>query len=288
MRSIFHYTSFESFIGMIKDTSFSNNLNFWASQISSMNDPLDGFVGDIAIERHLQDIENELNIPKNERIYNTIKSDIIFKDIRRILLEDKNATNNYLYNHFVISFSEEKDIIPLVSMYCDKGKGVILGFDRNKFVMSKNLIRGNVSYDENNLKDLLKECYIKNLMFSHFHHTYKNKLNPILIRTLSFYSQIISNFSFTKINKYEYEKEYRITIYNETSNVQERDVYVNETDKRTIPYIEYKIPISYLNEIILGPNVNKVKFIEIKELLEAKKFPESLINTIKISDVPFR
>lgn len=260
---VYHYTSAESFLGMLqgisKDRPFPKCLTFWATNLAYMNDPQEIKYGEALAKKYIQKRESESNC--------------------RIELKDKpNPFSLLLEKIFSISFSEERDLLPMWSMY-GNFDGICLGFNLKKndnFSGCANenevtrILYGKDSNIETLYNSIISLCIPKNI-----YSNIKDIASTILYKVLS---------CFIKHPSYSYEKEYRMIIP-ECKNEKIKFRCKNGT---IIPYIEHEIPICKLKSITFGPS-SRIELIEnsMKMLLDSKGINIDNIAFVK-SNIPFR
>lgn len=75
MSLIYHFTSVDAFLGMLKDFSTENkNLKMWATSAMFLNDPSEYEYGKEVSRNLLREIEDELEIDEKERLSNHMYS----------------------------------------------------------------------------------------------------------------------------------------------------------------------------------------------------------------------
>ena len=280
---VYHYTSLDTFMKLL-DGVQSGKFMFYGSDIFSMNDTTEFRYGFEQIWDILPNIENELygNVKKNVDNYDI--------DIRALNQKyrisrmwgknDDSKSDEWLGEYikimhesfkspFVISFSCQKDFLPMWSTYGDRGRGVSLGIDVQAYYEKIPRRDGTFLLDSTRLT----EPELRSLLVSYDKITMKHPLILYIKMQLIYYlqrlMQVIGNeeeliniqldtlynimayaSALIKNDAYSYEKESRvIVISGSIKNVKFR---INES--RMIPYIQIGIPVSKLKEVILGPN----------------------------------
>ena len=205
------------------------------------------------IIRVLESLEVEMSIDKTYRLS---KSFLDAKAIRERYLKTLNL-DNYI---FVISFSNNKDTLPMWSMYSKDGKGVCLCL--NEEILSKYFEDNDdlqtkivsVSYDLTNLNETtrkelcrLYQLYIKEMEDEEIpdKENLKHFYQYHFIRVLA---------PIYKDSTYNYEGEKRL-ICTQQQNVESIDFRVS-ANGFIIPYRRINIPVNALKEIIIGPSYN--------------------------------
>lgn len=253
MDNIYHYTSIETLHNILKtyrDSKEKNYLVFWASSIYALNDPLEMISAKDVIGRIIKGIEEELDVQQADRISTQFKETEVYKTA----YERTFARNGYI---FVMSFSSNKDTLPMWSMYAKNGKGVCLCFDKKALLKhfeedkeSETRII-DVSYGLNKIEqstlDLLKATYL--------HYLKELKQDTITdkesIKYCYLYILLRQLAPMYKDCAYEYEGEQRLlcTKQRDDENI---DFRVS-SEGYIIPYRKIKIPIETLKRIVIGP-----------------------------------
>jgi len=282
MPNIYHYTQIETFNKMLGEYNSNNpNICFWATHYKFTNDPTEYNFGGYALIRNLPKIEEELNIPIYQRF-----SELLIKcpELFNFLLEyNKNkpfveliadAPMTIQEASYLISFSENRDSIPMWGMYGGNGSGISLGFCKEKLFCAEKMIQDDASCDF--IQCLYCDEKNESVMFPIEEYMickdlYIKLTNPKVIQSLSLlygvddYTKhplyykviltIISEMFFligskTKHKEYYYEREWRLSISNhETKAINYRD----NSHGTKVPYVSVYIPFCALDEIIIGP-----------------------------------
>lgn len=135
--NVYHYTSVDAFVNMLKKMieKESNELVFWASNIHYMNDPNELIFLYDELMNAMPEIEKELGIKESPfsmflsfcKNQQGISLDL-FKDIK------DNVFNKIFKSAFAVSFSKQKDALPMWSLYGGDGSGLCLEFDYNALI----------------------------------------------------------------------------------------------------------------------------------------------------------
>ena len=158
---------------------------------------------------------------------------------------------------FVLSFSENREFLPMWQMYGNMATGVMLVFDKEKLSSTFHSLEF-CQYADNLEEDYIEACI--------------DSINRCSIPdTLLDIKGIKKNMSLYKSPHYEYEKEWRIY---KRSNI----VYTKVSNGIIKPYIEIAIPIDCLDEVVIGPCVsNKEQVIKAIEILLDRKITNKKI-----------
>lgn len=258
---VYHYTSAEAFLGMLKDikkdTPFPKVLTFLATHLAYMNDPQESKYGEELAKEYIREKETESNCNYDLHV-------------------DSNPFYPLLKNMFSISFSAENNSLPMWSMY-GKFDGLCLGFDLQKNedfsnIGNPNTVTRVIYGKDHGIETLYKNIYSLFVTRRNIPSIIKNVAEATLYKALSCY---------IKHPAYSYEKEYRMIIVN-------KDIKFRCKNSIIIPYILHKIPVSKLKSIILGPT-SRPELIKnsIKMMLDSKGIDIKNIN-FENSDIPFR
>ena len=282
---VYHYTTIEAFFEMIKKIKWDqiaddHFLTFWASSIYAMNDPQEFMHGyKILQDSLLPEIERELNIKDNKLKLSNIAKIWGYKDLDKW---NKDIIDMIYTAHdvpFVVSFSRNKDYLPMWKEYTNEGKGVCLCFNNYEYTI-KNL--ENVDVDI----DITHRLHAMDVSYDHADDSIRNALYSIYRRHYSDYcrdnqeirkQKMLSCFAtmavtvspYFKHNAYKYENEVRLIEFKKDNN----DVnYRFSKHGRLIPYIEVPVKLQYLNQIIIGPCADSHSIIrELRTLLSRYK-----------------
>lgn len=121
---LYHYTSADAFVSMLNHAkaNSSKELAFWASNVYYMNDTKEMTIVFEELERVLPKIEEVLGITENA--FSKI-------DFLRYIENNKviEVIKNFFYERifrevYVISFSDQRDTLPMWSLYGSNGNGV--------------------------------------------------------------------------------------------------------------------------------------------------------------------
>lgn len=304
MEKVWHYTTVSKFQAIlnnsiVKDESNSpklSNFIFWASDICAMNDPTEYqygyylFVNELLpqIEKKIGIKDRSLKLSQVWRNYEQTKSNP--QKWHKFLINDNFEKHQ---TPFIISFSKQRDFLPMWNTYASSGNGIALGFNNYEWrftpktesdydveVFSK-LHAKDVDYGEYGelpykvILDLYKRYYEKVSSINE-----KQERFNYMVQQLSTLSVIASPY--IKHKAYQYEEESRLIKFKKDA----KDVkYRCNANGNVIPYIEIPIKKEYLVEIIIGPCAND-------ELVYRTLKPELLQLGIDIpiekSEVPYR
>lgn len=266
MELVYHYTSIESFQKMIESISYDGNehhLTFWATSIYAMNDPMEFLHGyKLLKESVIPNIEKEMNITDETLRLSYIWKKVIGKTAPR---EDKDYMIRHIYdnhkNPFIISFSRNKDSLPMWNAYSNRGKGVCLCFNNMEYVINTNgganievdvlhrlhamdVTYGKIGDEVKNVATrLYKEYYLKYKDISDIQQRIQMMSNYLV-------AMIVVFSAYLKNEAYQYEQEVRLVEFKEDP----KDVYYRVGKNGQLkPYIEVKVNLKYLEKVIVGP-----------------------------------
>lgn len=146
---------------------------------------------------------------------------------------------------FVISFSKEKDCLPMWSTYGNKGDGIAFGFDAVLLKQSLNRIVPCLYSD----KDINKFLYmaLENLKDYNNERITKEEITERAYRLGYLTSSMIPQL---KNSYYAYENEIRYVNYSVT------DIKYRYRNNIIIPFVIKYLPRKTLKSIIIGPNLD--------------------------------
>lgn len=265
LKSIYHYTTIEALFDGIIPKNASEEIIFRATNSNYMNDP----------EELKIDIEN------------------FYEDVKHIkyfsLLSERNYFDNIvdkIDNAYLLSFSENKDFLPMWNMYAQNGNGVVLEFEKKLVTLSETpLIRCVyprrdtykviINFLERIFADGNKQKYARGRFFLELDKIKYKSSNCDVKESLQQKKERKSRVSKVcnfddcdnccenleallflsifpiiayKHNAYDYEKELRLIVFEkDTSKIQFR-----KKDGMLIPYIELKIKRTALKSVIVG------------------------------------
>jgi|GEM_PF-1115149 len=238
---LYHYTSLSTLIAILSQVEESNDGNFIfrGSQIEYLKDWSEFCHGAQVLTDFIKEYEDQN--PEIEKISYRINS----KKWKSYITLGSIATSP-----FITSFSKNNDSLPMWNMYGDNGQGVAIGMESSIFeklnyekTNTPNLIRCRYSFHE--FKNILNEIKgIGGILYKIF-----EKDGIITFQSLNRIS-LLNAICAQKHESYEYEKEWR--LIKQCSNWdQKKEIFIN--DRTHFPYIENKIPISAIKEIVVGP-----------------------------------
>lgn len=298
MNYLYHYTDGSGLLGMLNNYSNENpNLTMWATHYMYMNDPSEYEFGKEIITSQIDIIESELGIPDEYRIKKFVERE----DYRKELNKYCRTAEGQALCPYIISFSRSRDSLHMWDMYASKGNGLAIVFDELKF--SESIISREQKYQTN-----LKDCVYHDEEVSELSHLKQNikelylelekdrplalaidsakdgKLSPLYSRVHYFY-MLISGFLGIRIkdNAYNLENEVRISL-----NKLDYKILFRTRNGIIIPYIEYPIHFSCVENIIVGPTADFNRVNESILILLNSKGIEWDSDRILKSKIPYR
>lgn len=257
---LYHYATGAGLLGMLKDyTKDEPNIKLWASHYMYMNDPQEYEIGKKICTDIIDQIETELDIPENCRIKPFVES----AGYRKALNEHLRTSNGQLICPYLISLSRAYDSLHMWDMYASNGNGLALGFNRLKLLEAHILPKECFYCDEDDIELMSKiKLDIRNLYIEcskeHPLQPIHKAINeglymPLYSRIHYIYTIICGHIGIRiKDGAYKLEKEVRITINSkDTSKILFRD-----RKGIIIPYIEYPIPFTCVENIVVGPTAD--------------------------------
>lgn len=270
---LFHYTSMDVLCNMLnayRRDKTTGCLNFWASNIFTMNDPREMKHGKDLLEILLPVLESLFHLPPENRL------DLKSLDTEKILKDAQNAP-------FIVSFTANDDDISMWNLYGDNGRGISLVFSKDlkpyplKDVNYSNIIKVNYKKgidDYPNLADIYNNGIKEWRSFQE-----PEKIKECKERTLGkLYTHLCP---YIKSEAYNNENEYRICY----TGIPSDKVFFRVKNNCLIPYIEVPIPIQYLEGILLGPCCcHELAKQSLRYLLDCCKLDIEIMK----SNVPYR
>lgn len=283
---VYHYTTINvlnDIINNYRESEDKNHFVLWASSAYAMNDSSEMLYGWEVTSRSFLQYEESNNVsPK--RSLSVFMKQIIDSDVANVFYQ-------HFYREeltpFVLSFSENRDNLPMWSMYGEKGMGVCLCFDKERLSVVDeqfiampllNVLYVNQSDNNENASKILGEV-IANQYIDYLgkkRTTFRDKVLAIS-PALAIISAYIKDFTF------KYENEMRIPI--RAVDIHKSVHFRTSTYGNIIPFIKVPIPIKSLKEIIIGPCVQSDS---IKRGLLLDMSISGLKIPISVSNIPYR
>lgn len=307
---VYHYTSVEALMCLLESVEESKgkmNFVFRASNIFYMNDPQEFVCGIDVLMEILKDIELYKHVEPEYKLsvfFNRHKEKT-HEEWCKILMDSIRASN---YTPYVISFSEQKDSLPMWLHYGSNGKGVCLSF--SEYLV--NLKGWNINSPQDTDLEVTDDLNVDKVYYSSsnlIHNDCDNTLYGTIEKLYQklYHEKLISNppkdlqefqigilkalivvlCPFVKSMEYESEKEVRIvkTIHRDFDNHLENLHFRTNYKGNIIPYLKVEIPKSQLDYVTIGPLAN---FELTKFALEQMKMKYDLRFKILPSKVKYR
>lgn len=298
--SLYHYTSPDGLLGILKETGPV----LWFSQYDSLNDMTEG----IHILEVYQTVCKELFDSSKidsafyQAIYDVkpMKEDIFLSHLEQ-LIEDENPTDITHYcqvvesQKYVCCFSKNPDSLPMWNYYTkgDKYEGYNIGFCfwrtresdmQNCYGKGYNFDLFTVIYDDEEKKNIIRNKIEEIYSFYKKVTMEKNALSEIQ-NALSYYLKSLG-LKF-KQNCFQHEQEVRaiLTVPNDSTKF---PVKYRSKAGYIIPYVEVEFPKESISGITVGPLLNdKVAEKNIQQFAKAYNYPIK-DKDIQVSNIPIR
>lgn len=299
---LYHYTSADSFVGMInggkgvalKDHAIGEEcvLSFWANSVYTMNDPSEMMYGYEIVKQMIEKADTNKILTS---YYNQIVVEDWSEEYKRAFF--KEHFFNVEKTPFAISFShndsEEDDNEELFmwSMYGDSGRGFRLGFDEDAMAYDGHRESGikafPVCYDEKSFEDIYYPLLQQQVKAGYKDLERLSDPESIIWGKVSIIASVFTLFcSLIKNPKYRKEKEWRIVCFSNSTSFP--DVIFRTRNSLIIPYVERLVPIKYLKEIIVGPCCNyELQKRNVEMILKSCGVDIEMIRISK-STIPYR
>lgn len=265
---LYHYTTKEGFLGIIK------NNELWASHILYQNDSSEyNFALNLLIE----------TIEKNKNIFNKY-------DINKLIDNLKNYSNKNIY---VASLSEEKDTLSQWRGYGKSIPSFSIGFHGHYLfrlhTTNKNIIFAKCIYEKEKQKTLILDLInasleLINVSIEKSYNIYKNHDTKLFYNIAS---MMMSYAPLIKHENFKEEKEWRIII----PYVSKEDINIRIAKTCFIPYYKIKFNLEKVfGDIIIGPCPDKILTFN-STLIACDKYGIEISQDFRKllhSEIPFR
>ena len=291
---VYHYTTIETFYNMLATFQSSDDkehLEFWASSSLNQNDPTELSLGVDEILPVIRDIEKNIETTDFRKLSNYKEFDWIPYLTGQTPVDIDKSYRTLRLAPFTVSFSKQKDLLLMWTMYANNGNGICLAFDENRLICPQSGLypmADNVFYEKDSrlyygIIKKLHEMYLKEIqemnLLQGIHHSKQKALIGVI--------SVISPFF--KHNSFSDEAEYRVAYYKVSDNAP--NVYTRLTSRlNTINYVKVKIPLDALQYIIIGPCVNyrRVRKLLVEYMKSCNIRRDYAKQFIRKSKVPFR
>lgn len=282
---IYHYTSIAAIQGMIdKYTKDSPYLTMWATHSQFLNDPTEYEYGKIVGQKLLEEVEQKLNIAEADRLSFTMYDE----SMKQYFVQCERgiscyADSLYMATPFVISFSKNRDLLPMWTSYGKNGRGIAIGFNRESLEKHNNHFTVKDCYydydgsDYTPLKNKIKYWY--EMMLQNINGASEGYARVCQIELIMTINAHVA--AYIKHESYKYEQEVRCKV------IKSSEIKFRESNGLIIPYTELRIPIDAIEEIIIGPTQDAERMkLAIEMLLKTNGIYRDI--KIKKSKIPYR
>ena len=252
MGLIYHYTNASALLGMFSKCSKDNPyITMWATHSLYLNDPTEYKYGKEVCVRLLKSVEEEMNIPQEERLSERLSDkESGIKPFLHLMDVGNSMDANSIGDGFpyIISLSKNKDRLPMWNTYAQRGNGVAIGFDEDKLKeQNKDWSIKPCYYDVEDKEYLSVRTLIQSIYNNIRQANYQLK-NMDSFRIMDIIQHIYSEAAaYIKHEAYKDEREVRCKV-NRAS-----DILYRESNSLIIPYVEVNIPFECVKKIIIGP-----------------------------------
>ena len=289
---LYHYTSKESFLGIIK------NKTLWASEILFMNDIKESKIP-------FEIFQSLINEKRNSDIKKKI---VDAQNVKKINIFDFYKTFEG-FNTYVISFSEKEDDLNQWRIYGENGKGCCIEFNKDELnsAIDYNLKilepSTNEKIDDEYKLNWRKCCYDKKKQESEIQSVLeyiKNKNNPDEILN-AIQKKLLEFSTYFKDAAFNDEKEVRLILELGTSLFNRKIKNIRYVRNIFLPYCELKIEeekipqesegrYPWLGNILLGPRNDVLTVKSVKQACGTFGigFFENWHRKLEKSKIPYR
>ena len=250
---LYYYTDINAFLNgiIVKDPLPNKEICLWATRSTHLND------------------KNELIEGLNQM------SKIVKPHVVERLKETVNSCHT-------ISFSRQRDCLPMWSMYGKNGTGIMLSFDvralaHRYFNRLQPCVYEDSEYDIDVFNNINKREWGD--LFNSADAKMKSDVSICMA---------LQYIMLRKNRAFEYEDECRVIGIGLPFYVQEknREILYRNKDGMIVPYIEEFLPREALREVMIGPNIDpKLSKNTLEDFLKSRGFEGVHVKT---SDIPYR
>lgn len=309
---IYHYAPIDTLrclLEGIEKSDQKNSLLFQASNIFFMNDPQEFIYGQDVLLGVLEHIESkwfpDFPYPLSDYLKGHKKNGT--NGIEERYKELINKIHEENKSPYVISFTRQKDSLPMWLNYGDGGKGVCLAFSEYQYELKESINLEKIddiqinTFDRMNVYDVHYHTSglidSKDTLYDKIEQWYKTEycdriqsIDPIQIASLqeAFHEALtVLVTPFVKRKEYEHEKEVRMSVnlFYDYKNDLSKLKFRRNGKRHIIPYIEVEIPKKKLEYVMIGPLADKDLSTKVIEMMK-KKYELSF--DIKKSDIKYR
>ena len=285
MSLIYHYTNTSALLGMLNDCDKDGNcIKMWATHSQFLNDPTEYEYGKIVGQKLLEEVEQKLNIAEADRLSFTMYDE----SMKQYFVQCERgiscyADSLYMATPFVISFSKNRDLLPMWTSYGKNGSGIAIGFNRESLEKHNNHFTVKDCYydydgsDYTPLKNKIKYWY--EMMLQNINGASEGYTRVCQIELIMTINAHVA--AYIKHESYKYEQEVRCKV------IKSSEIKFRESNGLIIPYTELRIPIDTIEEIIIGPTQDAERMkLAIEMLLKTNGIYRDI--KIKESKIPYR
>lgn len=238
--TFYHYTSVDALNAIL------NNV---APTTAADDDPLGGYKI-ILRATHWMFLNDPLEYKYFlRRLKAYFDSDVELKMYKQVLDNSLVIQSIFTGRPYIVSFSKNQDNLDMWRGYAKNGTGVAIGFKRNELSNYRDFNESCQSrffdcrYVDDNLSIELKKD--RDRLIEIFSNTdiHSFSIEPFLLDAISY-----------KHPAYIHEREVRVVLFDSSDPPADNQFRVSNATN--IPFIDAHIPLSYVNEIIIGPCAN--------------------------------
>jgi hypothetical protein len=280
-RALYHYTSAEGLLGIVRTQSL------WSTHFSYLNDP-----SEVA---HAHSLIQQVLSARLESSPPPLSRELFARSLRAINPHDG------MYQYFVTSFCEAADLLGQWRAYSNYGGGYAIGFDARHLQLTADpspaLILRRVVYDHDHQRTLVERTIDETaaaLEKACLGQTPNDATSSIAL-FVSFLRDHFSEFHFSFKNQaYKEEREWRLVVQTDGGDAFMRDLYFRANGGILIPYLALglgqlaglpngRLP---LTDIVYGPAIDRSRAVHSLHLL-LRKLGHAHVR-ITSSEVPLR
>lgn len=273
--SLYHYTSIQGLIGIIKDKKF------WTTSIYHLNDKQELFHARDIFKSAIDNVKPDRVRPAVNNLGSTSVDEYYYLDS---IVELLNMTSAIPI--FVGSFSEVRDQLSQWRGYSPNGNGFILGFNYSKLkaiIEKRGFHLSKCIYEEAIQKKIVDEFIENNIKAKHSEF----KKNGANLRNIL--REVLKILPIFKNNSFKDEKEWRMIGY---SKQLLNDIQLRVGKTVAIPYFELELFIDDKNEfpidsITIGPTPYMEESYKSIIMLVKKEKIEDKVKVYK-TEIPYR
>jgi len=285
---VFHYTSFDGFLGM------TNSASIWGTNILYLNDASEFIYAKALLSQELHRFcQTNSGFTKGTSLDESLGYyffEIVEENVNKLLPSEN-------FSFYVCSFSEEPDLLSQWRGYCKNGTGCSLGFGLNRLREIAERARFAIKpciYDEREQVDAIRALLQK---FSgrflvevggaeEKGAAWDSKSKYIAV---DFLQEFIQLAPFIKHPKFKEEREWRIMAGLKTNHIRSQ-LRFRPGNSMIVPYIEIPLPMEeeqlLIDELFLGPtNERELSMASVELLLKARNVRCCKVNC---SSIPYR